>query len=54
MQSIVIMKAALFIVLLLVAYFGFELLRNHKIITDAVENVYERTKAQEERRLSEQ
>ena len=54
MQSIVIMKAALFIVLLLVANFGFELLRNHKIITDAVENVYERTKAQEERRLSEQ
>ena len=54
MQSIVIMKAVLFIALLFVAYFGFELLRNHKVIKDAVENVYERTKAQEERRLSEQ
>ena len=54
MQSIMIMKAALFLVLLLTAYFGFELLRNHKVITEAVENVYERTRAQEEKRLGEQ
>lgn len=54
MQSIVIMKIVLFVVLCLLAYFGFELLKNHKVLKEAVENVYERTKQQEEKRTREQ
>lgn len=54
MQNTAIIKDALFFVLFLLAYYFFELVRNHKLLKEAVESVYERTREQEERRLSEQ
>lgn len=54
MQGIVIMKLMLFLLLCWMCCLGFDLLKDHKVLTVAVKNVYEKAKQREERRTREQ
>lgn len=54
MQSIVIMKGFLCALLCIISYLGFDLLKNHKVLTDAVGSIYEKARQQEEKRTRQQ